>query len=83
MLKSKCLSTILEVNITTLIISKLGFSFIFLEFIVYLRASSQNFVENHKFNVILLYLEKYIQKIVQYHLLAHYLQHLLEYAIFS
>ena len=28
---------------------------IFLEFIIYSRASSQNFVENHDFNVILSY----------------------------
>ena len=31
----------------------------FLECIIYLRASSQNFVENHQFNVILLYFNQF------------------------
>ena len=30
---------------------EVGFLFIFLDFIIYLRASSHNFVENHQFNV--------------------------------
>ena len=33
-------------------------SFIFLEVIIYLRASSQKFVENHQFNEILLYIKQ-------------------------
>ena len=47
MLKSKWLSLVLNVNFMTLTILKLEFSSIFLESIMYLRASSQNFVENH------------------------------------
>ena len=37
----------------TLTIVKLEFSFIFLEFIIYLKTSSQNFVKNHQLKVIL------------------------------
>ena len=55
MLKSKWLSMLLDVDFMTLTISKLEFSFIFLVFIVYLRASLWNFVENHQFYVILSY----------------------------
>ena len=53
MLKSKWLSMVLDVNFMTLIVLKLEYSYIFLESIIYLRASSQNFVENHQLNVIL------------------------------
>ena len=49
---------VLDVDFITLTILKLEFSFIFLEFIIYLRASSQNFVENHQFNVILSYFKQ-------------------------
>ena len=55
MLKSKWLSMVLDVDFMTLTILKLEFSFIFFEFIIYLRASSQSFYENHQFNVFLLY----------------------------
>ena len=44
---------VLDVDFMTLTILNLEFSFIFLEFIISLRASSQNFVENHQFNIIL------------------------------
>ena len=54
MLKSEWLTLILDVDLMTLTILKLEFSFIFLEFTIHLRASSQNFVENHQINVILL-----------------------------
>ena len=47
MLKSKWLSLVLDVDFMTLSILK----FIFLEFIIYLKASSQNFVRNHQFHV--------------------------------
>ena len=47
MLKSKWWSLVLDVEFMTLIILKLDFPFIFLEFVVYLRVSLQNFVENH------------------------------------
>ena len=70
----------------TFTIFKLEFSFIFLEFIIYLRASSQNFVVNHQFNVILLYLKQISDSqltVVQYHLLAHHLYRLLKYVEFS
>ena len=53
MLKSKWLSLVLDVDFMTLTVLKLEFSFIFLEIIIYLRASSQNFVENNQFYVIL------------------------------
>ena len=52
MLKRKWLSMVLDVDFTILTILKLEFSFIFLEFIIYLSASSLIIVENHKFNVI-------------------------------
>ena len=65
-------------------ILQLEFSFIFLEFIIYLRASSQNLVENHQFNVILSYFyTNFRQSLVQYHLLAHHLYRLLKYVDFS
>ena len=48
MLKNKWLSLILDVDLMALPILKLEFSFKFLEFIVYLRVSSQNFMENHQ-----------------------------------
>ena len=51
MFKSKWVSLQLDMNFMILTILKLEFSFIFLGFITYLRASSQNFVENHQFNV--------------------------------
>ena len=63
---------------------EVGIFFIFLEFIIYLRASSQNFVENHQFNVILSYFKQNLDNsLVQYHLLAHHLHHLLKYVDFS
>ena len=52
------LSLILDVDALTLTIFKLEFAFIFLEFNIYLRASSQKFVENYQFNVILSYLRQ-------------------------
>ena len=55
MLKSKWLSLVLDVDFMTLTILKLKLSFIYLEFIIYLRAPSQNVVGNHQFNVILSY----------------------------
>ena len=58
MLKSKWLSLILNVDFMTLTILKLEFFSIFLEFIMYLRASSQNFVENNNFYIILSYLKQ-------------------------
>ena len=58
MLRCKWLSLVLDVDLMTLTILKLEFSFMFLEFIIYLRASSQNFVENHQSNVILLYFKQ-------------------------
>ena len=48
MLKSKWLSLVFDIDFMTLTILKLEISFIFLEFIIYLRASSQNFVENQR-----------------------------------
>jgi hypothetical protein len=53
MLKSKWLSMSLDIDFMTLTILKLEFSFIFFEFIIYLRASSQNFMENHQANDVL------------------------------
>ena len=64
MLKRKWFGLVLDVNFMTLIILKLEFFFILLEFIIYLRASSQNFVENHELNVIL----SYFKQIVDNHL---------------
>ena len=58
MLKSKWLSLGLEIDFMTLPILKLEFSFILCEFIIYLRASSHNFVENHRFDVILSYFKQ-------------------------
>ena len=57
-LKSKCLSLVLDMDFMSLTTLKLKFSFIFLEFSIYLRASSQNLVENHHFNIILLYFKQ-------------------------
>ena len=48
----------LDIDFMTSNILELEFSFIFLEFIIYLRASSQNFVESHQFNVILSYFKQ-------------------------
>ena len=53
MLQSKWLSLVLDVDFMPLTILKLEFSFIFFEFIIYLMASSQNFMENYQFNIIL------------------------------
>ena len=39
----------------TFTIQKLEFSFMFLKFIVYLSASSEDYVKNHQLNVILSY----------------------------
>ena len=58
MLKSKWLSTIVDVNFMTWIILKLDSSFMFLEFISYCRASSKNFVEIHQFYVIVSYFKQ-------------------------
>ena len=55
MLKHKWLSLVLDLDFMTLTILKLDFSFVCLEFIIYLRASSKNFVENRQLNVILSY----------------------------
>ena len=41
-----------------LIYFEVGIFFIFFELTIYLRASSQKFVENHQFNVILSYLKQ-------------------------
>ena len=57
-LRSKWLSLNLDVDFMTLTISKLDFSFIFLEFIIYSRAPSHNFVKNHQLNVILSYFKQ-------------------------
>ena len=71
MLKSKWLIMVLYVDFMTLTILKLEFSFIFLEFIIYLRVSSQNFVKNHQFNVILSYfkeiLDNHLVNITYFH----------------
>ena len=58
MLKSKWLTMVLDIDFMTLTILMLEFSFIFIEFIIYLRAPSQNFVENHQFHVILPYFKQ-------------------------
>ena len=79
MLKSTWLNLVLNVNFMNLNILKLEF-FHFLEFIIYLRLSSQNFVENHQFKWNLLY---FFLKIVDYHLLAHHLHCHLQYVDFS
>ena len=57
MLKSKWLNLVLNVNFMTLNVLKLDL-FIFLEFIIYLRASSQSLVENHNFYVDLSYFKQ-------------------------
>ena len=57
MLKSNWLSLVLGVDFMTLTILKLEF-FIFLEIIIYSKASSQNFLENHQSNVILSYFKQ-------------------------
>jgi hypothetical protein len=49
---------VLDIDFMTLTILKLEFSFIFLEFGIYLRASSQNLAENHYVNIILSYFKK-------------------------
>ena len=46
------------IDFITLTILELDFFFRFLEFIIYLRASSQNFVENQQFNAILSYFKQ-------------------------
>ena len=56
MLKSKWFNLVLDIDFMTLNILKLDFFCIFLELIINMRASSQNFVENHQFNVSLLYI---------------------------
>ena len=56
MLKSTWLNLVLNMDLMTLHVLKLEFFlFLFLEFIVYLRSPSQNFVENLHFDVILSY----------------------------
>ena len=63
-LEKNWLSMVLDVDFMTLTILKLVFSFIFLELIIYLRASSQDFVENHQFDVVLWYFKKITQSLV-------------------
>ena len=58
MLKSKWLSLVLDVDYMTSTTLKLETSFLFLEFIINLRASPQNFVENHQFIVISSFFEQ-------------------------
>ena len=53
MLKSEWLNLVLDIDFMTLNILKLELYFVFLESIIYLRASSQYSVEKHQFNVIL------------------------------
>ena len=62
MSKSKWLSLVLDVNFMTLTIFILELSSIFLILIIYLRASSQNFVGIHQFNVNLSYFEQILYK---------------------
>ena len=63
---------------------EVGIFFYSLEFIIYLRAPSQNFVENHQINVIFsIFQTKFRQSLVQYQLLAHHLHPLLKYVDFS
>ena len=57
MLKSTWSNLVLNINFMTLNSLVLEF-FVFLDFIVYLRSSSQHFVENHIFNVIISYFEQ-------------------------
>ena len=78
MLRSKWLSLVLDVTFMTFTILKLKFSFVFLEFIIYLRASSQNIEENHQFKCNL----SYIHLFNMIHLLAHHLHCLLKFVDF-
>ena len=72
MLKRKWLNLVLDVEFMTSNILKLVF-FMFLEFIIYMRASSEKFVENHQFNVFFSVFQTNIkQLLVQYHKLAHH-----------
>ena len=57
--------SILDIYFMTLTILKLEICVKFLVWIIYLRASSQNFVENHQFNIIL----SYFKQILDNHLL--------------
>ena len=59
MLKSKWVSLNLDIDLMTLIILQLEFSFIFLKFTIYLRLLLENFVENHQFNVISSYFKQF------------------------
>ena len=52
MLKRKWLNLVLDVNFMTLHILKVEYFFMFLEFIIYLWTSSQNFVENLLFSLV-------------------------------
>ena len=58
MLNSKWLNMVLDVIFMALNIQIHDLFFKFLIFIMYLKASSQNFVENHPFNVILFYFKQ-------------------------
>ena len=60
MFKNKWLGLVLEVDFMTLTNLKFKFSFMFLEFNMYLRAWSQNFVKNHQFDVILSYFKHFL-----------------------
>ena len=55
MLEREWLNLILDVDFMTLNILKLDFFVMFLVFIIKFRATLQNFVEKHQFNVILSY----------------------------
>ena len=81
MLKSKWLSLVLDIDFMTLTILKLEFSFIFLEFVIYLRASWQDFVGIPLFLCFLFYFEQ----ILDNHLfdITYFAQHLLKYVEFS
>ena len=83
MIKSKWLSLVLDVDFLTLIILKLEFSFIFLEFVIYLRASSQNLWKPLIFSNFFVLQTNFRQTLVQYHLLANHLYRLLKYVDFS
>ena len=58
---------------------KVGIFFMFLEFIIYFRASSQIFVKYHQFNVILSYLKQNYDNCL---FNITYLHHLLKYVNF-
>jgi hypothetical protein len=74
MLESKCSNLNLGINFMTLNFWNYIYFFIFLEFIIHFKASSQKFVETVKL----------IRKLlVQYHLLAHHLHCLLKFVDFS